>query len=181
MSKVQLQGNVSGTGVFTIASPNSNTDRTLTLPDNTGTILTSASTVIQNGGPAFSAFQTSGQTISFNTETKILFEAEEFDTNNNFASSRFTPTVAGYYQLNTNIRYGTPAWIDASFYKNGSKYKAFSYSFSSNVSGTAGSIVVYLNGSTDFVEVYVRWGGSGTALQAGSESTWFNGALVRAA
>jgi len=46
MSKVQLQGNASGTGVFTIASPNSNTDRTLTLPDNTGTILTSASTGI---------------------------------------------------------------------------------------------------------------------------------------
>lgn len=43
MSKVQLQGNVSGTGIFTIASPNSNTDRTLTLPDNTGTVLTTAS------------------------------------------------------------------------------------------------------------------------------------------
>jgi hypothetical protein len=43
MSKVQLQGNASGTGVFTIASPNSNTDRTLTLPDNTGTVLTNAS------------------------------------------------------------------------------------------------------------------------------------------
>lgn len=42
MSKVQLQGNVSGTGVFTIASPNSNTDRTLTLPDNTGTLLSSS-------------------------------------------------------------------------------------------------------------------------------------------
>jgi hypothetical protein len=46
MSKVQLQGNASGTGIFTIASPNSNIDRTLTLPDNTGTILTSASTGI---------------------------------------------------------------------------------------------------------------------------------------
>lgn len=43
MSKVQLQGNVSGTGVFTIASPNSNVDRTITLPDNTGTVLTTAS------------------------------------------------------------------------------------------------------------------------------------------
>lgn len=43
MSKVQLQGNASGTGIFTIASPNSNTDRTLTLPDNTGTVLTTAS------------------------------------------------------------------------------------------------------------------------------------------
>lgn len=45
MSKVQLQGNVSGTGIFTIASPNSNTDRTLTLPDNTGTLLTSGSAI----------------------------------------------------------------------------------------------------------------------------------------
>jgi len=43
MSKISLTPNASGTGNFTIASPNSNTDRTLTLPDNTGTILTSAS------------------------------------------------------------------------------------------------------------------------------------------
>lgn len=54
MSKVQLQGNASGTGVFTIASPNSNTDRTLTLPNQTGTILTNASTV---GFPAGSVLQ----------------------------------------------------------------------------------------------------------------------------
>ncbi len=43
MSQVKIQGNVSGTGIFTIASPNSNTDRTLTLPDSTGTI------ALQNG------------------------------------------------------------------------------------------------------------------------------------
>jgi hypothetical protein len=43
MSSVSIQGNASGTGIFTIASPNSNTNRTLTLPDNTGTILTTAS------------------------------------------------------------------------------------------------------------------------------------------
>lgn len=42
MSKVSLAGNASGTGIFTIASPNSNTDRTLTLPDNTGTLLSSS-------------------------------------------------------------------------------------------------------------------------------------------
>lgn len=40
MSKVKIEGNASGTGTFTIASPNSNTDRTLTLPDVTGTLLT---------------------------------------------------------------------------------------------------------------------------------------------
>jgi hypothetical protein len=42
MSKVTIQGDASGTGIFTIASPNSNTDRTLTLPDEAGTVLTKA-------------------------------------------------------------------------------------------------------------------------------------------
>lgn len=43
MSKIALNSNASGTGVFTIASPNSDTDRTLTLPDEAGTVLTSVS------------------------------------------------------------------------------------------------------------------------------------------
>jgi hypothetical protein len=48
MSSVSIQGNASGTGIFTIASPNSSTNRTLTLPDATGTIITTA------GGAAIS-------------------------------------------------------------------------------------------------------------------------------
>jgi len=39
MSKVVIQGDTNGTGVFTLASPNSNTDRTLTLPDSAGTMM----------------------------------------------------------------------------------------------------------------------------------------------
>ena len=40
MSKIAFQPNVSGTGTFTIAAPNSNTDRTFTLPDAGGEVLT---------------------------------------------------------------------------------------------------------------------------------------------
>jgi len=43
MSKVTIQGDASGTGTFTIASPNSNNNRTLTLPDEAGTVTTSNS------------------------------------------------------------------------------------------------------------------------------------------
>jgi hypothetical protein len=39
MSQVTLQGNASGTGVFTIAAPNSNTNRTLNLPDVAGAVI----------------------------------------------------------------------------------------------------------------------------------------------
>ena len=44
MSKIKIQGDAGGTGIFTIASPNSSTDRTITLPDDAGTIVTSAQT-----------------------------------------------------------------------------------------------------------------------------------------
>ncbi len=39
MAKVKIQGNASGTGVLTVTAPNTSTDRTITLPDSTGTIL----------------------------------------------------------------------------------------------------------------------------------------------
>jgi hypothetical protein len=45
MSKITLTGNVSGTGTFTIASPNSNNDRTLNLPDAAGTIQVSGNPI----------------------------------------------------------------------------------------------------------------------------------------
>ena len=45
MSNISIQGNVSGSGTFTIAAPNSNTDRTFNLPDEAGTVITSASDI----------------------------------------------------------------------------------------------------------------------------------------
>ena len=40
MSKVKIQGNASGTGIFTVAAPATNTDRTITLPDTSAAIMT---------------------------------------------------------------------------------------------------------------------------------------------
>jgi len=72
MSSIKLESNASGTGIFTIASPNSNTNRTLTLPNNTGTILTSATTT---GFPAGSVIQvvdgTSTSTVTNSTTTPV--------------------------------------------------------------------------------------------------------------
>jgi hypothetical protein len=48
MSKIALSGNASGTGTFTIASPNSNSDRTLSLPDNSGTVATSGTSGVDS-------------------------------------------------------------------------------------------------------------------------------------
>jgi len=45
MSKIKLTGHASGTGVLTITAPNTSTDRTITLPDTTGTLLDENSSV----------------------------------------------------------------------------------------------------------------------------------------
>jgi len=42
MSKISLKPNASGTGVFSLEAPNSNVDRTLTLRDETGDLVTTA-------------------------------------------------------------------------------------------------------------------------------------------
>ena len=66
MSKVAIQGNASGTGTFTIAAPNSNTDRTLTLPDEAGTVLTSASNAAFPAGSVIQVVQ-STFSLAFST------------------------------------------------------------------------------------------------------------------
>ena len=183
MSKIALTPNASGTGVFTISSPATSTDRTLTLPDEAGTVLTSASPVVlPKGGPAFSANLTSNQTVSNNTWTKLNFITEVFDTNGNYDSSRFTPTIAGYYQINLTLWFGGVTSLtrgQAAIYKTGVISTrivdtATKYGFS-------GSDLIYCNGSTDYVEAYVYITGSGLLIEGSVSVHKFSGALVRAA
>ena len=49
MSKIAVAGNASGTGTLTIAAPNTNSDRTLTLPDVTATVITDSAGVLNIG------------------------------------------------------------------------------------------------------------------------------------
>ena len=190
MSKITLAPDVSGSGTFTIAAPNSNIDRTLTLPDNSGTLLSNASTAgvsqamlasgVAGTGPAFSVYQASAATtLSSNVWVKLTFDTEEFDTNNNFASSRFTPTVAGYYQVTANAAMAaTSASLNIKFYKNGVANKGGAYPVSAN--WTQATALIYCNGTTDYIEAYCLSSASQNTF-VGIDATWFAGAMVRAA
>jgi hypothetical protein len=179
MSRITLSGNASGTGNFTLASPNSSTDRTLTLPDNTGTVLTTASTVIQKAMPAFRAYKTSAQTISNSTFTKVSLQAESFDVTNAFDSAtnyRFQPTVAGYYQANATLQFEATSSLSRTILTirlNGVEGSGYGRNVDLSVpSGLAfsmisGSGLFYLNGSTDYLELWAWASGSGT-LTVGS-------------
>lgn len=134
--------------------------------------------------PAFSAYATTATSIPTATLTKVNFITEEFDTNSNFASSRFTPTVAGYYQINASVQFAGSTTNPLCYItKNGTQVKSSSYlsgSFTGPVSVVSG--LVYLNGSTDYVEVaaYHATGSSVNTLAA-ADTTRFDGCLVRIA
>ena len=184
MSKIAIKGATTGTGVFTLESPATNTDRTLVLPDEAGTVLTSASNVAQKGVPAFSVYQSNSQTLSSNVFTKLTFTSTEFNTEPSyFSSSRFTPLVAGYYAINAGAVLVSTASAQTllTVYKNGSTYKLGNLpSNSTNVDGNTIYALVYCNGTTDYIEIYGRVS-VGQATQIGSANTYFQGVLVRAA
>ena len=139
--------------------------------------------MVSGNMPAFSAYQSSAQTISAATYTKVQFQTKEFDTNNNFDSTtnyRFTPTVAGYYQLSGGTNAGGQATAyQIIIYKNGSTFKFLANTTAVNA-GIYGSVLVFANGSTDYFELYVYSGTSAT-LTAANYLTYFQGAMVRAA
>jgi hypothetical protein len=172
----------SGGGQITIQEPATASNFTQTLPAATGTVMVSGNM------PAFSAYLGSNQTgVSSNVWTKVNINTENFDTANCYSSSRFTPNVAGYYQINAQIdqtgaglNYAIPA-----IYKNGSAVLYGNY-----ISGTNGEMnmgiggLVYCNGTTDYIEIYaLGLLSSGTATYYGGQvyQTWVTGFLARAA
>jgi len=165
----------------------------LVLQSNGTTIMTVGSTGVstQVGAPAFSAYSSSNQTsISSTTFTKVTFGTELFDTNNNFASSTFTPTVAGYYQVNAAAQINslsTAVYGKLYIYKNGSAYKegALVQGQAQLFGAPTVSGLVYCNGSTDYVEIYfIGYISAGTlSLNSAGETVriWFDGSMVRSA
>jgi hypothetical protein len=168
-SEIQIQSN--GVTVATINSSG--------LSMNTGTLA--------GNGPTFSAYRSTNQAITGGVTTKVAFDTEEWDTNSNYDNAtnyRFTPTVAGYYQISSfvNSAYSaTPAEVLTIIYKNGSEQRKLQQIVNSNYSrGCGGSALVYANGSTDYFEIYHYSGGS-TNIESGVFKTYFQAVLVRAA
>jgi hypothetical protein len=166
----------SGGGQITIQEPATASNFTQTLPAATGTVMVSGNM------PAFSYYQSSTQTLSSGVTTKLTFTTSEFDTTGGmYASSRFTPTVAGYYQVSGGLQVATAATIIVLYiYKNGSNYKQLISSNPSTLSGGYGSALVFLNGSTDYIEIYANLT-TGQALNATAPNVYFQAAMMRTA
>ena len=169
----------SGGGQITIQEPTTASNFTATIPAATGEVM------VTGNMPAFSAYASAATSMTNAGFTKILFATEEFDTNNNFASSTFTPTVAGYYQVTFVLAMPTGTYpVGTVIYKNGSRFKDGNFLLNNSTTGSINVVtaLIYMNGSTDYLECYgYQNAGSSVNCNTGANQTYFQGILVRSA
>ena len=174
MSKIALSGNASGTGTFTFAAPGTNTDRTLTLPDASGTLARTADIPSVNPFTLGTAVaSTSGTAIDF---TGIPSWAKRVTIN--------LSTVSVSAGASLRFQLGDSGGVETSGYV-GSSSAAYSslitaVTFSSGIdlvthpgsgNGLSGTITFSLIGSNTWAASYMFGSGGGT----GSSGTHFGG------
>jgi hypothetical protein len=174
MSSLVLNGDTSGS--VTVTVPAVAGTNSVTIPAAAGTVMVSGNM------PTFSAYPSATQSsISNGTWTKVTLDLKDFDTASCFSSSRFTPTVAGYYQIQgsvySNATTVNPTDTRSAIYKNGTLFKGVRTTM-----GTGSPFVgciVFLNGSTDYVELY-GFLDNATGGQFLATYTNMSGSLIRA-
>jgi len=169
-------------GSVELVAPSTASNYTATMPAKTGNVMID--------GPAFSASRTgSSQTYSALVATKVTYTVENFDTNSNYDTtlSRFTPTVAGYYQVNASVSHSFNGASGSNSYtylfKNGAAVGTSSVNNNTAV-GTYGSIgiasLIYMNGSTDYLEVYT-YSNNVSPIVLTDTGSFFQACLIRGA
>jgi len=138
--------------------------------------------------PSFSVNLGGASQLNITNPDKILWGTKVFDTNgdyDNTSNYRFTPTVAGKYLLTATVTFTDVANLDQLsifMYKNGAEYKSKHKSTRNTqidgISATAGdtltiSVVVDVNGSTDYFEIFASNLQRNTSTVFGTDTTTY--------
>ena len=137
-----------------------------------GTASTTAVSFLVNRGGA-------NQSVSAAVWTKVKWPHEVFDTNNNFANNRFTPTVAGEYTFTASVWCTGTGTLTcyASIWKNGVAVST-NYALRTGNSSAQTTIILDMNGSTDYVEVYGYQNDGGPYFGGAEDYTYFTGSIL---
>lgn len=187
-SSIQIGTNATSTNNFTIYQP-ATPDGTLRIGVGNADSPTEVGRFDSNGyvatnAPAFKATFSTTQTVLSATFTKMAFDTEEFDTNSNYDTTnyRFTPSVAGYYSVNIGAYVLNNTRLLLNIYKNGALNEiVHDSSISEPIVRVNGTTLLYMNGTTDYIEAWVYI--QGTTLEVRSPTlngTKFEAHLARA-
>ena len=164
MSKIRLTPNASGTGTVTLTVPSTSTDRTVTLPDETGTVITTEST--QSKFPILRLPNASNIGTQSSSSSVFTAKTVEWDTSHsefldthsfwNSSTNVYTPTVAGYYMIHFAIGVGygasvTDRILGTISFNDGFGRGAQLWDDGNNftIITSHANYIFYLNGSTD--------------------------------
>lgn len=152
----------------------------LTADSSTATGLKWAA-VASSSGPAFSAYVNANQTIAATTYTKGNFDTELFDTDSCYdtTNKRFTPTTAGKYFVNATTDINATGTTEVRLYKNGSVQASLFYKSQGAEEITNGGYLVDMNGSTDYLEIFIYVSAGTRQLVAGSAFSYWSAQYVR--
>ncbi|MBW9067143.1 tail fiber domain-containing protein [Agrobacterium pusense] len=124
------------------------------------------------------------QALPTSTYTKLTWNTKSIDTYNNFdlGTGRFTPTIAGHYLIHlavgcNNATQAANACV-ASIIKNGTKVSQQVNRAAEFDVTTDATIIVYLNGTTDYVEATAYNEAANAAITGTISYTYFEGSLL---
>lgn len=175
-------------GSSTISPPAVAGSATITTPVVTGTMGLS--------GPAFAAYLSGAQTVTSGTITLAQLATELFDTASCFNPTNatvggipayaFLPNVEGYYQVNFAVMAAgatTNTYAAAYIYKNGAAISRNAVPSWQNTNGDSNTArIVYMNGTTDYLQFYGQSVGTGAQTLLATEArTLASAAFIRPA
>ena len=199
MAKVKIQGHASGTGVLTVTAPNTSSDRTITLPDATGTLLnsdgdgSSLTGITDNASVAFQAYLTSNLTgvigggTVYNITATGWTERIDIGSNFNVSNGTFTAPSTGKYLLSAAIQLGGIDTAHTSYQAyivtSNATYRFDHGDLDAGFSGTTqsnGTVTVDMDASdTAYLRYTLSGSTTGTANINGAQTgTTFSGFLI---
>ena len=153
------------------------------------------SVMVSGNMPAFSAYVSGSQTLNSGSSTLVTNQTELFDTASRYNNTNatvngipaysFLPNMAGYYQVIAAVRDNTGVTsgfqLSSSIYKNGVAANSNTNTTNGQGLSTIVTALIYLNGTTDYIQHYTIQNSGGNMLVGGQTLTYFQASMVRAA
>jgi len=133
---------------------------------------------------AFRGELLANQAVVVNTMTKVNIDTSSIDTDSALVDGKFQPSIAGYYQVNGAAgAYCVPPSENsvAVLFKNGDKYSSGSQTSMAGLNSARSVVsdVIYLNGTTDYLELHCQVSSTGTCgIDSNAANTYLSAVLV---
>lgn len=136
----------------------------------------------------FRSASAGNQSVTTNTNTKVIFDTVSIDTNSwwDAVNYRYVPQIPGYYRFDyvVGLNGTSPTTLQSSLLKNGVTFSTGfrmlgTFTTTLGGMGSAASILVSMNGTTDYVEVYGLVNATSPTIFGASAFTYLQAQLVQ--